>query len=270
MFEFRSFSSGSNGNAYLFRTDEGTFMIDAGLSTRRILAYLYDTGVQTSSLQALFVTHDHKDHAQCVGRLQIAVKRQGGCLPVYLTEGVLDGIDKNPVIRRSPDRENVRCITKGEKVECCGCEITPFNVPHDSVDNVGYFIRYGNSTLTLATDVGQITEELHYYINKTENLILEANYDEGMLMHGPYPAFLKSRIRGGNGHLSNRSAAELVFQHREHLRRVWFCHLSENNNTPQHVMQSLELRFQCEGLQPNDYFMAEPLPRVVPSKLFSI
>lgn len=270
MFEFRSFGSGSSGNSYLFRTDEGCFMIDAGLSTRRILLYLRETGIPACSLHALFITHDHRDHAQCIGRLQSAVQRQGGNMPVYLTERVLQGIEKNPVIKKKPLKEMVHTIIKGDTLSCCGCRITPVSIPHDSLDNVGYYIQYGETTLLLATDVGQVTDELLSYIAKTGNLIIESNYDVEMLAAGPYSPFLQARIRGGNGHLSNVQTADIIFKYRENLKRVWFCHLSENNNTPSLVQHTMELRFEKEKLKLSDFMQAECLPRTIPSKLFSL
>jgi len=270
MFEFRSFGSGSSGNAYLFRTEEGCFMIDAGLSTRRIQSYLRETGVSMHSLQALFLTHDHRDHSQSTGRLQLAFKKQGGTLPVYMTEKVLQGIESNPVFKKKPLKEWVYFIHEGETLLCCGCTITPLHIPHDSLDNVGYFIRHGEQTLLLATDVGRVTGELLSYIGKTENLIVEANYDEDMLANGPYSLFLQNRIRGGNGHLSNVRTADLIFQFRNSLRRVWFCHLSEKNNTPRQVQKTMEARFEKEAMSLYDFMKAESLPREVPSKLFSL
>ena len=111
---------------------------------------------------------------------------------------------------------------------------------------------------------------MNSYIEKTEYLILEANFDTHMLESGPYPVFLKRRIRNGHGHLSNDRAARTTFQNRQHLKKVWLCHLSENNNTPSRALQTVDEYFKLQGCNREDFFRLEVLPRVVPSTVFEL
>ena len=271
LFEFRCLGSGSSGNAYLFHTDEGFFLIDAGVAIRRLKKSLNDTGVTPSRLSAIFMTHDHSDHARNVGTLQQAAAKSGHSLTLYATADAYESVCKNPTITHKPLPAHTVFLHKGQTETCCGCEITPFHVPHDSDDNVGYFLRYGPHSLCLITDAGNITGEMEHYVAATDQLIIEANYDEGMLAAGFYPAFLKQRISGNRGHLGNTDAAELIYRHRHHLKQVWLCHLSENNNTPQHALDSIDTCFQTRGnCHPADYLKLSALPRTTASDVFRL
>lgn len=271
LFEFRCLGSGSSGNAYLFHTDEGFFLIDAGVAIRRLKKSLNDTGVTPSRLSAIFMTHDHSDHARNVGTLQQAAAKAGHSLTLYATADAYESVCKNPTITHKPLPAHTVFLHKGQTETCCGCEITPFHVPHDSDDNVGYFLSYGPHSLCLITDAGNITGEMEHYVAATDQLIIEANYDEGMLAAGFYPAFLKQRISGNRGHLGNTDAAELIYRHRHHLKQVWLCHLSENNNTPQHALDSIDTCFQTRGnCHPADYLKLSALPRTTASDVFRL
>lgn len=270
MFTFRSFGSGSSGNSYLFSTNEGSFLIDAGVSMRRIKQYLNESGTSASKLEAVILTHDHADHAKNAGALQREALKAGCDLPLYVTKASLNGIVKNPSIKKKPVIGSTRLIKKEEDIECCGCRLTPFDVPHDSEDNTGYLIRYRQHTLCFLTDVGNITPKILEYIEKAELLIIESNYDRQMLDCGPYPRPLRERIYSGNGHLSNAQAAEIICSHREKLHKVWLCHLSNNNNTPERVRQAIEAKFHETGLNITDYIQLEILQRCIASPVFDL
>lgn len=270
MFRFRCLGSGSSGNAYLIQTEEGNFLIDAGVGIRKLKKHLQETGVSIAALRAILLTHDHSDHSRNVGTLQQHARKGGATLMLYATERSIEGINNNPTITHKPIPEMTTPLHKGEAVGVCGCSVTPFEVPHDSMDNVGYFIQHGGQQLCLVTDAGSITEDMISYISKTENLILEANFDTLMLENGPYPEFLKRRIRNGHGHLSNENAARTIFQNREHLKRVWLCHLSENNNTPSRAIECVEQYFEQQGFCCSDFFKLEALPRIAPSTVYDL
>ena len=109
--------------------------------------------------------------------------------------------------------------------------IESFEVPHDGTDNVGYCIEIDGKVFSFLTDLGEITPTAADYISKANYLILEANYDEEMLKMGPYPQYLKERIMSRTGHMSNSATAEFLAENiTEHLRYIWLCHLSKDNN----------------------------------------
>ncbi len=270
MFTFRSFGSGSSGNSYLFSTDSGSFLIDAGVGIRRIKQCLYESGLSADKLQAVFLTHDHADHAKNAGALQKEAQKTGRNLPVYVTETSLQGINRNPSIRKKPIADRIQLIQKNNKIECCGCQLTPFDVPHDSEDNTGFLIQHGQQTICLLTDAGSTTPEILQYINQAQLLIIESNYDRGMLDTGPYPRNLRQRIYGGHGHLSNEQAAEIIYDNREKLKRAWLCHLSNNNNTPDRARTTVENKFKEKGLQIENFLQLDILQRQVASAIFNL
>ena len=242
-FSFFSLSSGSCGNCYYLGNTNYGILIDAGIGPRVIKKRLSEHGVDISSIMALLITHDHYDHIKSAGYLGKKMH-----IPVYATKEVHRGIANSPMIRHSLNGSTVY-IEKGTSFRIEDFKITPFDVPHDSIDNSGYFFEFGNQTLTLATDVGTITDEVAHYIGKANHLIIESNYDEELLHKGRYPYHLKQRITSGTGHLSNRQTAEfLANNYPSDLRNIWLCHLSGDNNHPELAYETMEKWLAEKGI----------------------
>ena len=149
--------------------------------------------------------------------------------------------------------------------------ITPFAVPHNSTDNAGYMIEHNGVVFSLLTDVGHITDEIASVIRRTNYLVIEANYDPQMLEVGPYPYYLKERIRSGSGHLSNLFCAEaLVANHTENLRHIWLCHLSEENNKPEIALQCVVDALENAGIKTGGSLPVEVLRRKLPTGTFDL
>jgi phosphoribosyl 1,2-cyclic phosphodiesterase len=145
---------------------------------------------------------------------------------------------------------STKYIEKGKTFQIEDLRITPFDVPHDSNDNAGYFMEFGGQKMTLATDVGAITEEVATYICKANQLVIESNYDEEMLLNGKYPWHLKRRITSGTGHLSNRQTAEFIANNfSANLRNIWLCHLSGDNNSPQLAYETTREQLSLKGIE---------------------
>ncbi|MEG1580405.1 MAG: MBL fold metallo-hydrolase, partial [Bacteroidaceae bacterium] len=146
-----------------------------------------------------------------------------------------------------------------------------FNVPHDSTDNVGYSVTYENRSFCLITDAGHINENMEQYIHNANYLVLEANYDELMLKNGPYPEYLKLRISSDNGHLCNNAAAEALLKNgSDKLKKIWLCHLSEENNHPELARKTIETMLTNNGFFEGKEVSIEVLKRKVPSELYSL
>jgi phosphoribosyl 1,2-cyclic phosphodiesterase len=170
-------------------------------------------------------------------------------IPVYATEEVHKGIRSCPLIKNSIVKPNKRVIEKHKSFQIKDFRITPFDVPHDSNDNVGYFFEFSNHKMTLATDVGTISNEVAHYIGKANHLIIESNYDEDLLHNGRYPYFLKQRISSGMGHLSNREIAEFIANnYTPHLRNIWLCHLSGDNNNPELAYETMKAELEKKDI----------------------
>ena len=269
MVQFMSLGSGSSGNCYYMGMNGEGFLIDAGLPLHHIKGGLKREGIDfAGGIKAIIVTHDHADHTNNVGRLSNEFN-----LPVYAHEAVHKRLRTNRRQESVRIAQNVRFITPGTPFELCGFTITPFEVPHDSVRNVGYRItRAGTEFIfVLLTDVGHITPTITQYASGTRYLVLEANYDREMLRSGSYPAFLKERIAGPLGHLSNTESADFlcsVFHRR--MEHVWLCHLSHENNHPELCRKYFDDRLYAEGIRLGKDLALDIFRKDHPSPLFSL
>ena len=162
---------------------------------------------------------------------------------------------------------SVRYLQKEVPVLLEDFSITAFEVPHDGTDNVGYCVEVDGKVFSFLTDLGCITPTAAKYICKTNHLIIEANYDEEMLKMGPYPAHLKERIAGTNGHMSNRDTAQFLADNmHEGLKNIWLCHLSKDNNHPELAYKTVELIFRSKGLLVGKDVQLAALKRNTPSE----
>ncbi|MFR9165560.1 MAG: MBL fold metallo-hydrolase [Dysgonomonas sp.] len=242
-FKLLSLASGSNGNCYFIGTSQYGILIDAGIGARTIKKYLREYGIAMETIMGIMVTHDHADHIKSVGTLASKMH-----IPVYATESVHYGIERSRYCERSLNGSR-RIISKDSVFSIKDFEITAFEVPHDSIDNVGYQIKAGNQTVVLITDVGRITEQITQYAKTATHLIIEANYDEDMLRCGRYPEILKRRISCGTGHLSNKITANFladIFDNK--LKEIWLCHLSQDNNHPEIAYKTIEEKLTEKGI----------------------
>ena len=241
---FFSLSSGSCGNCYYMGNAHYGILIDAGLGPRVIRKRLAEYGIELSSIMAILITHDHYDHIKSAGYLGEKMH-----IPVYATREVHRGIANCPLIHNNLNG-SAKYIEKGKPFEIEDFKITAFDVPHDSNDNAGYFFEFDGHKMTLATDVGAITDEVAYYICKANHLIIESNYDEEMLENGRYPYYLKRRITSGTGHLSNRQTAEFLANNfTSDLRNIWLCHLSGDNNMPELAYKTTKDQLLLKGIE---------------------
>ena len=261
---FISLASGSSGNCYYLGTPEYGLLIDAGIGARTIKKVLKDNGIDLSQIIAVLVTHDHADHIKTVGVLGEKLN-----IPIYSTEGVHQGINKSRYVE---DKlvQSKRVIEKEVPFMIRDFQITAFPVPHDSTDNVGYFIEYGEHRFVIATDIGHITPTAVRYAEQADYLIIEANYDEEMLKSGPYPPHLKARIAGPDGHLGNRELAEFLASHfTDKLKYVWLCHLSQENNHPELALKTVEQALRKRGITAGQDVQVIPLRRLLPTGMYT-
>ncbi|MDO4309619.1 MAG: MBL fold metallo-hydrolase [Prevotella sp.] len=266
MLKFISFGSGSSGNCYYLFTATDGLLIDTGIGIRTLKKYFKDYGLSLSSVHNVLITHDHADHVKSVGCLSGDYN-----LPVYTTPEVHQGIGRNYCVQRKINQEHIRYVAKGETLTLGDFRITPFGVPHDSADNVGYCIECEGVTFCLITDAGSITDEMKTFIGKAHYLVIEANHDEEMLKNGPYPQHLKRRILSGNGHLSNTACGTaLVENMTERLHGVWLCHLSEDNNHPELARKTVETILSSHGVIAGTDIKLEVLKRKVPSGIYEL
>lgn len=251
--KFLCLGSGSCGNCYYLESGGTALLIDLGIGIRAFKKHAKDYGLRMPDIKAILVTHDHTDHVKAVGPFSIEQH-----LPVYASEGVHIGVQRNRFMTKKVPEHLKRITTLDTSFEIGPFRITPFQVVHDSNDNNGYFIEVTQPepqedlfdaaaalgtadadagaplTFCLITDCGEFTDNLIPYIQRARYLVIESNYDSSMLATGPYPLYLKKRIAGGRGHLDNAICADRLRQFLTPVtRHVWLAHLSEENNHPE-------------------------------------
>ena len=214
--------SGSTGNALLVEGPEGLILVDAGLSWRELKARASRGGFSLAHLKAVVLTHEHADHVRGLETLA----RRG--IPVFATGGTLRalGLEGTAVV---------------PGMELAGLRIFPFPVSHDAAEPVGYRFECNGLRLGLATDLGQVTPEVMRHLHGCQTVVLEANHDLGMLLAGPYPWPLKTRIMGPYGHLANDAAGQALRTLQGQARAVLLAHLSQENNTPALALETVAL-----------------------------
>ncbi|MCU7369846.1 MBL fold metallo-hydrolase [Paucibacter sp. O1-1] len=224
---FCSLGSGSAGNATLIEASQGitstTVLIDCGFSLRELGRRLARAGSAPEQLSAIFITHEHGDHAGCA--LSLARQYQ---LPIFTSRGTWRAIG-------SPDFDPalLHLTQDGERLALGDIELRPFAVPHDANEPLQLSASDGHRRLGVITDIGSLTPSVVQHLQHCNALLLECNHDEALLRASSYPASLKRRILGSHGHLSNASAAALLNEClHQGLRHVVAAHLSERNNSP--------------------------------------
>jgi phosphoribosyl 1,2-cyclic phosphodiesterase len=226
---FEMLASGSKGNAIFVSTARTRILVDAGLNGRETIDRLQMTR-RLIRPQALLITHEHVDHVKGLGVLSRRFD-----LPAYLTAGTLSRL---PASAGRPAKAEV--IRAGQPFAVGDLCVTAFTVPHDATEPVGFVIEHNGLRLGICTDLGTCTDAVEQQLRGCQAIILEANHDPDLLWNGPYPSFLKKRVAGGYGHLSNQQTCALLGSlHHGALQTVVLAHLSEVNNTPELVRQEL-------------------------------
>lgn len=260
---FVSLASGSSGNCYFIGTGTFGILVDAGIGPRTIKKRLKEVGIPFEHIQAVFITHDHIDHIKAVGSLG-----EKYFLPIYSTEKVHQGIHKCYGLTEKLYASK-KHIEKGETIQIKDFTIEAFSVSHDSTDSVGYTIHYNGKRFTIATDLGYICEHAASHIKKANYLILEANYDEHMLMTGRYPAHLKARVNSKTGHMNNKhTAAFLADNYHDGLDYIYLCHLSKDNNSPEIAHAEVNNQLSFQGIKVGEEVQLYALERTTPSELY--
>jgi len=221
---FSVLASGSGGNVCYIETDNSRILIDAGLSCREIIRRLEALQVTVDGFDALVITHEHLDHIKGAG----PVSRRFN-IPVYINDSTMQKIKKSV-----GNISGYVSFDTGRTIRINDVMIETFTKCHDAVDPVGLVVSSNGSSLGIITDVGRSTRLLEDRLKDCMALIIEFNHDESMLDEGPYPLNLKRRIKGPEGHLSNRDAGELlkIISHKD-LRYIVLAHISEKNNLPE-------------------------------------
>lgn len=253
MLRFRNLGSGSTGNATVVESREGLtttrLLIDCGLGIRQLQARLEAAGLALEDLDAIFITHEHADHIGCA----LPLARRLG-IPLWMSHGTAEALQ----LEDEPGNGLRVCIARdGEPLQIGALQLHPFTVPHDAREPLQLRCSDGARHLGVLTDLGHATPHVANMLAGCHTLLLECNHDPDLLAASGYPPFLKRRVMGPWGHLSNDSAAQLAAQlQHPALSQVIAAHLSQQNNRPELAAGALATALGCA---PADILVADAL-----------
>lgn len=238
--------SGSSGNSILICSSNAKFLVDAGVSAKRLDTALSNLNINPDELDGIFVTHEHTDH---IGGVRVFAKRHK--LPVFAQSDVL-----NQMLLGGHIVDGIEGFELCENMELKGVEILPFLNSHDSVSCVGYRFNFGDGgSAGVCTDTGFVTEGAKKTLTGCQMVYLESNHEITMLQNGYYPYMTKQRILSDRGHLSNGACAEFAtYLVQNGTRQIQLAHLSRDNNLPALAHQTTACALEENGFVENKHF----------------
>lgn len=261
--KFCALASGSSGNSQYIETNEKKILIDAGLSGAKIEKLLHSIDVDPKDLDAIFVTHEHKDHAAGVG---VLARRYG--LEVFANKKTWQAMA--PTIKKVPS-EQCHLVENHISLSYGDMYIMPIATFHDCVEGTGYIIGSGNKKISVVTDTGWVNGKMKEYMKNSDLYYLEANHDEDLLINGPYPFPLKQRILSNRGHLSNANAGSVLGDLLEKRgEKVVLAHLSRDNNAPLLAARTVRDLLDTKGIKEGTDFVLEVAKRSEAGHLYTL
>ena len=226
MFKFCNLYSGSSGNCSFVGTDNINILIDCGESQKKILTALESIGTNINQINAIVVTHEHSDHVKTLG----AISKKYN-IPVYANEKTFNNMPEQTELIKE---ENRKIFNTDDHFEIGDLQIHPFHIPHDAAEPCGYNIYNENNKISIATDIGHMDNSILKKLEESKFLLLESNYEPEILKYAKYPYYLKRRISGPNGHLSNQEASDTIIKLLSTgVNNIMLGHLSKESNFPE-------------------------------------
>jgi phosphoribosyl 1,2-cyclic phosphodiesterase len=227
---FASLGSGSSGNSLVVESDGTRILIDCGFSFRSTTSRLARLGLTPDDISAVFITHEHSDH---IAGIPALAEKCGKT--VYLSHGTREALNG------AAKDWSTQLIWNDQIVEVGALQVTPFTVPHDAREPLQFTVASDGKKLSVLTDLGHATQSVEEHLVASDAMVLECNHDVEMLKNGSYPAYLKQRILGKFGHLSNEAAAALAAKVASpKLKTIVCAHLSHKNNEPEKAVAAVE------------------------------
>jgi phosphoribosyl 1,2-cyclic phosphodiesterase len=224
-------ASGSRGNAAVVESSRARILVDAGISCRETFKRLKLAGLEPKSLSAILITHEHSDHVY--GLATLAKKLD---VPVFMT-GATHQAWARPLrddAGQLPRLAKLEIFSAGRQFQIADITVTPFTIPHDAADPVGFTFRAEGAKIAFATDLGYMPSSVRDHLRRCDVIIIESNHDVEMLRVGPYPWSVKQRVMSRVGHLSNDSLAQFFAEDYDGgASHIVLAHLSEQNNHPE-------------------------------------
>lgn len=234
-----SIASGSSGNCIYVGSDNTHILVDAGISNRRIEQGLNEIGIKGGELDGIVITHEHSDHTKGLG---VLARKHG--VPIYSTKETLDEIRNMKYLGEYPV-ELLTPICPDVDFMIGDLEVKPFRIDHDAANPVAYRIQCDRKSVAVATDMGHFDQYIIDHLQGLDAILLESNHDVNMLETGPYPYYLKRRILGDHGHLSNENAGRLLnYILHDNLKKILLGHLSKENNYEELAYETVKLEIE--------------------------
>ena len=235
-----TFASGSKGNCCLISVGNKNFLVDAGISMKRICAHLSACSLSPVDLDGIFITHQHSDH---ISGLAMFTKHH--CVPVYAPRSTAAYLRMS----LSCKEELINVFPVDSELDIDGVKISSFATSHDTEESAGYRFR-GEKTFAIATDTGIITDNILGGLAGADVVVIESNHDVEMLKYGPYPYPLKQRILSSRGHLSNGECGKLAQYLADNgTEYIVLAHLSRDNNTPKKAFDTVGACLGCREVK---------------------
>ncbi|MFZ0480086.1 MAG: MBL fold metallo-hydrolase [Terriglobales bacterium] len=248
-------ASGSRGNCALVASSSTRILVDAGLSGRETFKRLTGLGERSDQITAILITHEHSDHVAGLQRLATKLK-----VPVFITEGTHQAWNRalRDEAGKSPELPVAEHFSAGRSFRVGDIEVSPFTIPHDAADPVGFTFQAEGIKIGFATDLGYMPVSVRTHLRGSTILVMESNHDVEMLRSGPYPWSVKQRVMSRVGHLSNDSLAEFFASDYDGAAEyLVLAHLSEQNNHPEIARASAENALRGrQGLWANRVLLA--------------
>ena len=262
MFDFSTLYSGSSANTLLVKTENTNILIDAGVSSKKIETALNNLNINPNDLDGILITHEHTDHVQGLGTF--AKKFD---LPVFVNRKTLDAMPKQ---KEKIAEKNINLIKIEEKFEINDLKIKPFAIPHDAANPCGFCISKDDKKISIATDIGQMSNSIIKNLEESLFILLESNYDPEVLKCSKYPYQLKTRIAGPTGHLSNEMAGKTISHLLQSgLKQAMLGHLSKESNFPELAYKTVIEEIMSNHSK-NDNFLLSVAKREEMSPIISI
>ena len=241
MFNFYSISSSSSGNCLLVQSDNTNILIDIGVSVKKIKSELEKLSLSLDDISGILITHEHSDHCKSISSI---CKKHSG-IPIYLNKPTFEALQNIYGI----NIDNIHYINPNVTFDINDLSITPFKIPHDAVLPCGYTISKGEHKMSIATDMGLVTDEVIESLSNNSFVFIESNYETEMLNTCRYPYYIKRRISSNMGHLSNVQCSEMISTLiSKNTTRFMLGHLSNENNSPDLALKTVESTLLCNNI----------------------
>ena len=244
MFNFCSLYSGSSGNSLFVESENTKLLVDAGVSSKKIEEALANLEIDPTSIDGILITHEHSDHVQGLGKFAKKFN-----LPVFVNEKTLDAMPKQ---KEKISEKNIKLFNINEKFEIGDLKVKPFSIPHDAANPCGFNIFKDDKKISIATDIGHMTNGVLKNLEDSIFIMLESNYDPEVLKYSKYPYQLKTRIAGPDGHLSNELAGKTIsYLLNSGLKQAVLGHLSKQSNFPELAYKTVIEEIMCTKYDEN-------------------